>query len=232
MINAKRAATCFAGMMLLWAAGCVAPKLKPRVDLDTFTRPVRVACVGDSITYGAGIKNRDASSYPAVLGGLLGAAWEVRNFGVSGATMLRDGDKPYWQQAAYEDATAFRPDVVVIKLGTNDSKPQNWDEHGEKFVRDYVSMIEHFKSLPSAPQIWVCLPVPVYQERWGIRVSTVRDEVIPAVREAAGITQVPVVNLYQVLSNRAEYFPDGVHPDARGAGAMAHGVQLALIGRL
>ena len=59
---------------------------------------IRVACVGDSITFGSGIQDRNTNSYPAQLGRLLGEKWETRNFGVSGATLLKNGDKPYWKQ--------------------------------------------------------------------------------------------------------------------------------------
>ena len=86
--------------------------------------PIRVACVGDSITYGSGVENREQNAYPAVLGRLLGERYEVRNFGVGGATLQKRGDKPYWSLDAYKDVTLFKPHIVVIKLGTNDSKPQ------------------------------------------------------------------------------------------------------------
>src|SRR4051812_7771397 len=86
---------------------------------------IKVACVGDSITFGAGIKDRDKNSYPAQLQGLLGSGYEVKNFGVSGATLLKEGDKPYWKEKAFEAAKKFEPNIVIIKLGTNDSKPQN-----------------------------------------------------------------------------------------------------------
>jgi len=85
-----------------------------------------VACVGDSITYGSGISNRDNNSFPAQLGRMLQKfdnQWQTQNFGVSGATLLRNADKPYVQQSAYNQALAARPDAVIIKLGTNDSKP-------------------------------------------------------------------------------------------------------------
>src|ERR1041384_7347597 len=85
----------------------------------------RVACVGDSITFGSGVVGRESNSYPAVLQHFLGNKFEVRNFGVSGATLLKKGDKPYWKEHAFTNATAFKPNIVVIKLGTNDSKPQN-----------------------------------------------------------------------------------------------------------
>src|SRR5687768_14105445 len=87
---------------------------------------VRVACVGDSITYGAGVSNRDRNCYPAVLQRLLGDGHDVRNFGVSGTTVLAKGDNPYTLQKVYQQAREFKPHVVVIALGTNDTKPQNW----------------------------------------------------------------------------------------------------------
>jgi acyl-CoA thioesterase-1 len=79
------------------------------IDPKDYKQPVRVACVGDSITQGAGTKGR---SYPSQLQKLLGDKWEVGNFGVSGRTLLRKGDFPYWNEKAYQNALAFKPDVV------------------------------------------------------------------------------------------------------------------------
>ena len=104
---------------------------------------VRVACVGNSITYGAGIKNRSHDSYPSVLGRLLGDKYWVKNFGVSARTMLNKGDRPYMKEQAYQQALAFNPNIVVIKLGTNDSKSFNW-VHKADFIKDTQTMIDAF----------------------------------------------------------------------------------------
>src|ERR1043165_8271897 len=82
-----------------------------------YSGPIRVACVGDSITYGYGIKDREHDSYPAQLGSLLGKKWEVQNFGVNGATALKKGTRSYSEQKSFQDALLFKPDVVVIQLG-------------------------------------------------------------------------------------------------------------------
>ena len=82
---------------------------------------IRIACVGDSITFGAGVKNRTKNSYPVVLGKSLGDGYDVRNFGVSGATLLKKGDKPYWKLGDFKKATEFKPNIVIIKLGTNNN---------------------------------------------------------------------------------------------------------------
>ena len=87
---------------------------------------VRIACIGNSITDGAGIDMNSEKGYPACLQKDLGTGYLVNNFGVSGRTMLNKGDYPYMKELAWKDAMAFKPNIVIIKLGTNDSKPQTW----------------------------------------------------------------------------------------------------------
>ncbi len=185
--------------------------------------PVRIACVGDSITYGMRIEDRERHSYPAVLERLAGDGVNVLNAGVSGTTLLRNGNYPYWTTAAFRDATAFEPDVVIIKLGTNDTKLRNW-QHRDEFAGDLRAMIEHFADLPSEPRIWVCLPVPMYGALRSLNDRTLRRELIPVIREVASEQEVPVIDLYSALDDAPEYFPDGVHPNADGARRIAETV--------
>lgn len=191
---------------------------------------IRVACMGDSITYGAGVENRDQNNYPMVLGKLLGEKYEVKNFGVSGATLLKQGDKPYWNLNEFKAVTEFAPNIVVIKLGTYDSKPQNW-AHKTEFAADLTALIEHFQNLPSKPHVWACLPVPVYQDKWGINEKTVADEIIPIIKQVAKAKHVPVIDLRAALTGHGDMFPDGVHPNAAGAALLAKAVAGALTAR-
>ena len=192
--------------------------------------PIRVACVGDSITFGAGIRDRQHNSYPAQLGRLLGEGFVVRNFGVNGATLLKKGNKPYWRLGAFRQATAWNPHIVIIKLGTNDSKPQNW-RHKAHFARDLRAMVEHFAALPSKPKIWLCLPVPVYATRWGINEKTVAGEIIPIIKKVAEEKGLPVIDLHTALSGKPDLFPDKIHPNAKGAGLMARVIYEAITGK-
>ena len=199
------------------------------VRVESYRGTIRVACVGDSITYGSSINNRLRNSYPAQLGRMLGEKWEIRNFGVGGATLLKKGDKPYWKQKAFEDDLAFNPHVVVIKLGSNDSKPQNW-KFKDEFVGDYAAMIERFEALPSKPRVWICYPAPAYPERWGISDARIKNEVIPRIAELARQKHVPIINLYTPLSGSPGLFPDQIHPNAEGAHVIAAEVYTALTG--
>ena len=188
---------------------------------------IRVACVGDSITYGAGVENRIENNYPRVLGKLLGERYQVNNFGVNGATLLKKGDKPYWKLPAFKRVTEFEPHLIIIKLGTNDSKPQNWKFQGE-YGKDLLALIDHFQSLPSKPKIWLCKPVPVAQTRWGINEKTVKGEVIPIIEEVARNKKLPIIDLFEALDDHRDLFPDGVHPNAAGAKIIASTVHAAL----
>lgn len=177
--------------------------------------PLRVACVGDSITYGHGIADRDHDTYPAILDSLLGEKFNVQNFGVSGTTALRKSNMPYMEEQAYKDALAFNPDIVTIKLGTNDSKSYNW-ENKANFKDDLKFMINSFRELPTNPDIWLCLPVPAYGNAWNINDSIIYNEVIPLIREVAQEEGLQVVDLNTPLSNHKEYFPDTIHPNEEG----------------
>jgi acyl-CoA thioesterase I len=180
---------------------------------------VRVACIGDSITEGAGIET--GKKYPEQLQRLLGAGFEVKNYGLGGRTLLKKGDRPYWNEAKYQEALAWNPQVVIIKLGTNDSKPQNWTYKTE-FETDYRALIQSFKALATKPTIYLCTPIPVFKDRWGIREQIVHDEVIPMIKQIAAAEGLKVVDLYTAMTGETALVPDGVHPDATGATVMAH----------
>ena len=216
-------------VLCLTTVSCTKHGSDKPIRVQDYQGTIRVACVGDSITYGHGIKNRLKACYPAQLGRMLGDRWEVRNFGVSGATMLKQGDLPYWQQQAFKDALAYNPHVVIIKLGTNDTKPQNW-KFKDEFESDYADMIDRFSELPARPRVWICYPVPAFAERWGINEFVVKNEVIPLISQVARRERVPIINLYQPLSGKPKYFPDDIHPDAEGAFLMAKKIYATLTG--
>lgn len=194
--------------------------------LQTWKAPkrdaVRVACVGNSITYGARITNRVHDSYPAVLGSLLADGYVVRNYGVSARTMLNKGDHPYMKEPAFQNALAFDPNIVVIKLGTNDTKEQNW-QYKADFMKDMQEMIDAFSALPSQPKIYLCSPAKAYtpSDTKSINDSIIVNGVIPMVQKLAKKNKLQVIDLHTAMDGKEELFPDKVHPNEEGTRVMA-----------
>ena len=173
----------------------------------------KVACVGNSITEGFGRDN--ASSWPNQLDTLLGDQYHVRNFGIGGRTLLKNGDFPYWDETVFEMALEFEPDIVIILLGTNDSKPQNW-VYRDEFYSDYVDMVNTFRSLDSKPEIFAGFPPPVFQDGFGITNQIIRDEIIPLIDSVRTTLKTFHINFYDKMLDMGSMFPDGIHLDADG----------------
>lgn len=195
--------------------------------LSVSAQKIRVACIGNSITYGHGIKDRDHDTYPAQLQVLLGDEFDVRNFGVSGTTAQKEGDKPWIKTPEYQAAKDFAPQIAVIKLGTNDTKPQNWVS-AEQFIASLEAIAMEFEQLASHPRIIVALPATAYEERWNIRDSIIVAYQIPALRKMAKKHHWPIIDLHKATQNMQENFPDGIHPNPKGAGIIAQQVQKAV----
>lgn len=202
--------------MARWLAALVAVIVLPTPRGEA-VEPVRVACVGDSITAGVGTRNPSSESYPAQLQALLGRRYRVGNFGHSGATLTRRTTRPYWSQPQYASALEFEPQIVVIMLGTNDAVPDRWNRVKDDFVPTLKEMIETFRSLPGEQRVFVCLPVPSFESRK----QNVEVGVVPLVRQAGRESGVDVIDLFHPFENRQELFPDRLHPDASGAALMA-----------
>lgn len=202
-------------------------KLLTPIQPARFHGPVRVACVGDSITAGMGASR--GHSYPDELQRALGENWLVKNFGVSGRTLLRKGDRPYWNERAFSDAKDFAPDAVLIMLGTNDSKPENW-AHKDEFKSDYRDLINTFRTLPSKPRVYLCRPIPVVGDgNFNINEPTM-EKITSIIRELATEMKLDLIDLHSPLEGKPEWLPDRVHPNNQGTAAMAKTAAIALSG--
>ncbi|MCB9495519.1 MAG: hypothetical protein H6686_01350 [Fibrobacteria bacterium] len=183
---------------------------------------LKVACIGNSLTFGAGLSDPAGESYPTQLGSLLGPGFQVTNYGVSGKTMIRAVGDAYWAQPAFGQALASQPDAVVIELGTNDSKGYIWPYHSGEFAGDYRSMIDTFRVLPSRPEVWVTLQPWANNLSWNMPDTTIERHVNPAILEVAMAAAAPIIDLRSGMSGHPEWFQaDSVHPNAAGAKAMA-----------
>ncbi len=194
--------------------------------------PIKVACVGNSITYGFLVENRDSLNYPAQLQRLLGDDYEVGNFGKSGATLLRKGHRPYNEQDEYKAAIAFVPDIVVMHLGVNDTDPRNWPNYNSEFVGDYTTLINDFRRINPNVRIMVALLTPLHARHFRFRTGT-RDwrlEIQEAIKNIAKYNNVELIDFNEPFRDRQNLFVDGIHPTAEGAGVLADEVFKCITG--
>ncbi|MBR6456129.1 MAG: sialate O-acetylesterase, partial [Prevotella sp.] len=193
---------------------------------------IRVACVGNSVTYGMGVEDREKNAYPVVLQRLLGDDFDVRNFGHSGATLLNRGHRPYTKVPEYRQALDFKADWVVIHLGLNDTDPRNWPNYGDEFIGDYRALIDSFREANPQAKVWICLMTPIFHRHPRFQTGT-RDwhaAIQQRIRQIAATTDVGLIDLHTPLYAHPELLPDALHPNAKGAAILAQTVFSALTG--
>ena len=191
---------------------------------------LRVACIGNSITDGMTIDLKGHNGYPAQLQRILGAGYHVENYGVSARTLLRKGNLPYVNEQAWKDALDFNPNIVIIKLGTNDSKAANW-KHKEEFQGDLQSMIDQLRALPAHPVIYLVRPLVAVEKvvnEMSINNEVIEKEIIPIINKVAKKNKLRILDFREELNRDDLMSPDGVHPNKKGAAVIAQRVAEAI----
>lgn len=202
------------------------------VMLSTFAKPIKVACVGNSITFGYLVENRKKNAYPYQLQTMLGSEYEVGNFGLSSATLLSKGHRPYTKTEEYKQALEFAGDIVVIHLGINDTDPRNWPNYRDYFVRDYLDLIQSFRDVNSDSRIMIARMTPL-SERHPRFESGTRDwhmEIQDAIETIARVSCAQLIDFYEPLYPYSHMLHDAVHPDKDGATILAKTVYSSITG--
>lgn len=195
-------------------------------------RKIKVACVGNSVTYGYLIENRSRDAYPSQLQRMLGEEYEVVNFGHSGATLLRHGHRPYNTLPEYDAALKYAADVVVIHLGLNDTDPRDWPNYRDEFLGDYLSLIGDFRAANPQSRIFICRLTPIFHAHPRFKSGT-RDwfwMIQSEIEKVAKVADVELIDLHTPLYSRPDLFPDALHPNAEGTGILAKTVCQSLTG--
>ena len=169
--------------------------------------------MGNSIT--------ELTAYPADLQELLGDGYSVGDFGASGSTVLIDTSKPYIYTMPFLKAEVFLPDIVVIMLGTNDARADNY-QHIDNFVGDYEQLVRVVQSLKSNPKIYLVKPPPIFHNNLNLSNANLVDGVIPGIEQVAKDLNLPTIDVYTPLIDHSNYFMDGVHPNNNGASVIAN----------
>jgi lysophospholipase L1-like esterase len=184
---------------------------------------IDVICFGDSITSGYKLPDPARQSYPARLEKLSEAKWKVRNLGVPGATTLKKGDLPIWQQQQYQTVMSSSPDAIIMIFGTNDTKDINWQKI-DNFEADYLELVKRLKDLPSAPKVYIG-SLPHVLQSYPSGVSNQRLSILSEkVKKIAQQTGVHYIDITTPLGTNKELFIDDLHPNPRGEEIIARTV--------
>ena len=193
---------------------------------------IKVACVGNSVTYGYNLPNRETQAYPVQLQQMLGKDYDVRNFGHSGATLLYKGHNPYVKLPEFKAAIKYKADIVVIHLGLNDTDPRNWPHYADEFIPNYRALIDSFRVANPNSKIWICLMTPIFHDhpRFDSGTRLWHSMIQQRIQQIAHTYNVGLIDLYTPLHPYPNLFPDALHPDAEGANILAKTVYSNITG--
>lgn len=184
---------------------------------------VKVACMGNSITFGLTLTSPETQSYPAILANMLGNGYEVRNFGHSGAAVLRKGHHPYTETPEFAAAIDYKPDIAVIHLGVNDTDPRSWPNYSEYFTENYLYIINKLREANPDVRILIARLTPLRATHPRFRSGTRiwRLEAQELIERLAATHNLDLIDFNESLVNKQHLLHDGVHPDAEGAELLA-----------
>lgn len=218
-------------LLTIWFGAVLTMLALPLLAMGKKT-PVKVACVGNSITYGTGIADREHFSYPVQLQKLLGDNYLVGNFGKPGATLLRHGHRPYFEQKEFREAIAFGGDIAIVHLGINDTDPRNWPNYRDEFVGDYLALLDSLRSANPKVRILIARLTPIADRHHRFISGTKlwHDEIQNAIEVVAKKGGAELIDFHAPLYPFPNLFPDAVHPNVEGAGVLAKTVYSGITG--
>lgn len=201
---------------------------------------IKVATIGDSITYGAGAASAEMGldpqlTYPSQLADMLGSEVDLRNFGIAGRRLL-DGADCFENEPEYQASLDFKPDVVFIMLGTNDIKSAYWvpdsADQQQRYKQAYEELIAAYRQANPDVKIFVMTSPYLYTTVPEMDGAVLAEEVIPLQRQVAKEQGCYLIDVFAATTGMPELFPDSIHPNAEGYELIAQLVYESVIAAL
>ena len=175
----------------------------------------RIACIGDSITYGYGFEIPWEESYPAILQELLGDEYEVFSYSGNGYA-LTDAGINFFETEEYYWSLKSNADLYVIMMGSNDSYMMPWDP--ERFREVLLKLLKDYEEAsPDCKFILAAPPHDFAMEIFVPEAGEIYTEMVEIFRETAEERGDAYLDLFAATDERPElYQEDMVHPNAEG----------------
>lgn len=201
------------GRLFLKGLGLLpAPKVKKNKKL--------IACIGDSITFGAGVKGRRDQTWEYYLNQKLGDEFQVLNYGISGRTLQNEGDQPYTKERFYKISQEVKAGTYILMLGTNDAKPYNWNL--KRYENELLFFVRSYTDLPHKPRVILMTPPKCFPDPetgivgYDIDAENIDRYITDIVKKTAWQLKIELIDLYELTRDHPEWFDDGVHPNDLG----------------
>ena len=196
----------------------------------------KVACIGDSITYGYGLPNREVDSYPAQLQKLLDerfpGVYEVRNFGNSGRGIYLDSmrgseKRGFRYMNEHKAALEWKPDIVICNLGINDNgeyiKEYMGGRRRGQFVHDYMALLSDYSRHDPKPRFYIWTKLSPLIAGQGFHRSPEPFLMQADLEEVARLAGARGIDMQEPLREKMDEIlaKDKIHPNAEGARLIA-----------
>lgn len=175
---------------------------------------IKVAAIGDSLTYGYGLENREKDAYPSILADKLGYLYQVSNYGLSGRSLQSTADFPYFKEKNAQLSLESEADIVIAMIGSNDTRAPYWNK--ERFSKEYKEMAVCYMNLSSQPDVYLVIPPFVPTSRFGLNNQIVEEELQGIISDIGQELSLPVINLYPMTKGHTTYYSDGLHLNPMG----------------
>jgi len=194
---------------------------------------VRIVAFGDSITNGVRPgRVAEAETFRAItrreLAKRLGTTVEVLNAGVNGDVVTLA------IRRLQTDVLDRKPDVVTVMFGGNEAGFYRPETNGfadtprvsrDEFQAALGTIVDRLRAVGITVVLMTCPPMT--ERYWGMHLEPYRRHGInflvkdyaQTMRDVAAEKKIPLIDVYEAFQQdrgRLDYFPDGLHPDARG----------------
>ena len=194
----------FAGLLLLWLAGCGQP-----LKLQPVPPGASVLALGNSVTFGTGALAGE--DWPTLLAQKTG--WRITNAGIPGDTAAQA------QHRLPDLLVQHRPALVIIEIGGNDFLKRTPQPEVKEAIRQIIQAVG-----VGAQAVLVAVP------EWSLLNLLTRKTDAPIYQELGKEEGVLVIGqVFSAVLSQPELCADQIHPNAKGYQVMADGIYGALI---
>lgn len=177
---------------------------------------VNIACIGNGVTYGVGVENREKNNFPQQLQYLLGANYKVTNFGVVNAPVLSNGVNGYNKTAAFKKSQTINPDIIFAELGLDEIKSSD-TAFISNFTNTLEGIVQSYANLSARPRIVLFLPLPIFlNDSSLLNNSVIKNKIIPKIQKIAFEKNIEVLDLFSMFIDKQDLFLDKIHPSSLG----------------